>query len=222
MNSFVQQFVEQFERDAALAGTFRAKLGKAEIAFLEQVWGPAFQYDFAGLKAEYPFKDFKGGQRYADFVYIRGGMKLVIEIDGFSTHARDVSPSEFEDHLMRQNDLILSGWLLLRFSANQVFQRPLVCQRQVKQAIGHWWSVAQVGTAGVRSDMWRMRAYQIMQIARQQGGKIRAADLTALLGAHPRAATKWLKKLAQEGALLPEKMQQRTTRYVMRYSEDSA
>ncbi|MFD0693748.1 hypothetical protein ACFQZT_06550 [Paenibacillus sp. GCM10027628] len=56
MNTFVKQFVEQFQREALQSGSFRAKLGKAETAFLEHVWGPAFQYDFTGLKAEYRLK----------------------------------------------------------------------------------------------------------------------------------------------------------------------
>ncbi|WP_052487061.1 hypothetical protein [Gordoniibacillus kamchatkensis] len=220
MNVLVQQFVTQFERDAALNGSFRAKLGKSELAFLEQVWGPAFQYDFAGLKAEYPFKDFKGGQRFADFVYIRNGMKLVIEIDGFTTHARDITPGDFDDHLMRQNDLVLSGWLLLRFSASQVLQRPLVCQRQLKQAIGHWWSLAQTAAGGAFDDVWQRRLQQVTRIALQQGGSVRPADLTSGLGTHPRTAAKWLKRFELAGALQPAKQQKRTTRYVLNAAQD--
>lgn len=215
MNQFVQQFIDQFQRKAALNGSFRAKLGNAEIAFLEQVWGPAFQYEFTGLKAEYPFKDFKGGQRYADFVYVRGGMKLVIEIDGFTTHARDITPGEFDDHLMRHNDLVLSGWLLLRFSAAQVSQRPLICQRQLKQAIGHWWSITQTSAAGAHNDLWQLRLQQVTRIALQQGGSVRPVDLTSGLGTHPRTAAKWLKRFEQTGALQPAKGQKRTTRYIL-------
>jgi hypothetical protein len=68
MNLNLLAFIEQFEREAIEKGLYRKQLGRSEIIFLEQVWGPAFQYQFDGLKAEYPFKDAKGGQRFADFV----------------------------------------------------------------------------------------------------------------------------------------------------------
>jgi very-short-patch-repair endonuclease len=130
------KFIEQFEREAVEKGLYRSKVGEAELTFLNEVWGPAFHYNFEGLKVEYPLKDFKGGQRFADFVFIKNGAKILFEIDGFTTHARNISPGEFDDHLRRQNDLILSGWLVLRFSANQVQKQPQVCQRQLKQAFG--------------------------------------------------------------------------------------
>lgn len=45
--------------------------GHAEKLFLEQVWWPAVgRFDF--LHAEYPISDFKDGDRYLDFAYIRG------------------------------------------------------------------------------------------------------------------------------------------------------
>ncbi|MFD0693749.1 hypothetical protein ACFQZT_06555 [Paenibacillus sp. GCM10027628] len=142
-------------------------------------------------------------------------MKLVIEIDGFTTHARDLSPSDFDDHLMRQNDLVLSGWLLLRFSANQVIQRPIICQRQIKQAIGHWWSVLRAEAAGStgRTDVWQLRKQQIISLALHQGGIIRPADLTSALGTHPRTAAKWLKRLSLTGDIQADKHQERITRY---------
>ena len=75
-------------------------------------------YNFDGLKPEYPFLDFEGGQRFVDFYYSKGPVKLIIEIDGYTTHARQISKSKFRDHLRRQNRLMYSGWFLLRFTAD--------------------------------------------------------------------------------------------------------
>lgn len=89
----ITKFIDEHEREALLKGSYRKKLGRLELTFLEAVWGPAMGYSFAGLKAEYPLKDLKGGQRFADFVFVRNGMRLMIELDGFTTHARDISPT---------------------------------------------------------------------------------------------------------------------------------
>lgn len=214
MHPNVTQYIDQYEREAVFSGTYRSRLGPSETAFLDQVWGPAFHYDFLGLKAEYPFKDFKGGQRFADFVYLRNGMKLVVEIDGYTTHARDLSPGAFDDHLQRQNDLILSGWLVLRFSANQVTNRPQVCQRQLKQAIGHWWSEANLASSTRRGDVWLIRKEHLLQIARHGEGYLCASDVAGALKISRRTAAAWLKRLASEGSLTPVLAgQRRVTRY---------
>lgn len=83
---------------------------------------PAYRFD--GLTAEYPFKDARGGHRYVDFTYQRGGTRPAIEIDGFSTHARDLSPGDFDDHLVRQNALTNEGWPVYRFSVRMIEREP--------------------------------------------------------------------------------------------------
>lgn len=208
-------FIEQFEREAISKGLYRQKLGKSEITFLEQVWGPAFQYKYDGLKAEYPFKDFKGGQRFIDFVYVKNGMRLLVEVDGFTTHARDISPAEFDDHLSRQNDLILAGWLVLRFSANQVEKRSQICQRQLKQAIGHWWSLTHGQLTTDDSDIWNLRKNVITRMATARNGEIRPIEVAMHFHISNRTAANWLQKLRREGVLVTNSEKQRSRIYFL-------
>lgn len=221
MHPQVQQFVEQFQREAIQNGSFRQKLGRAELLFLEEIWGPEFQYKFEGLKAEYPFKDLKGGQRFADFVYIRNGLRLVIEIDGFTTHARDISPADFDDHLARQNDLMLSGWLVLRFSAHQVERRPHVCRRQLKQAIGHGYSLTQSDLAPEDANMWKLRKQLVIQLALRQQGKLRPWEVASAFRISSRSASKWLKRFSTEGDFSPAAEGVRTKLYRLNHYPDS-
>ena len=216
MHHQLQAFIEQFEREALLNGSYRRKLGKAEISFLEKVWGPAFQYNFEGLKAEYPFKDAKGGQRFADFVYVRNGIRLLIEIDDFTSHAREISPGDFDDHLSRQNDMILSGWLVLRFSGRQVEKRPQICQRQLKQAVGHWWSLTQGNHSLNEREKWSLRTRRIVQIAAQRNGTVKPAEVAADFGVSNRSAAMWMKRLSEEGVFESQKEQLRTRHYRLR------
>jgi very-short-patch-repair endonuclease len=215
MNLNLSAFIEQFEREAIEKGLYRKQLGRSEIIFLEQVWGPAFQYQFDGLKAEHPFKDAKGGQRFADFVYVKNGIRMLIEVDGFTTHARDISPGEFDDHLTRQNDLILSGWLVLRFSAHQVEKRPQVCARQLKQAIGHWWSLTYGGYSAGEIDSWRLRKNHIAQMAMRRNGKIKPGEVAAEFNISNHTAGIWLKRFAKEGSFSVVPNQMRSTVYLL-------
>jgi hypothetical protein len=209
------RFIEQFEREAAHGGLYRRNLGKAELSFLENVWGPSFQYHYEGLKAEYPLKDFKGGQRFADFVYVKDGMKLLLEIDGFTTHARDISPGEFDDHLMRQNDLILSGWLVLRFSANQVEKRPHICQRQLKQAFGHWWSMSLSSLPADESGVWHLRKAALVQMAVRNRDVLKPADVAKQFNVSGRTAAIWLRRFEQEGLFTAVSGKSRVTAYAL-------
>lgn len=215
MHPNLHQFLERFEREAAQKGHYRSKIGKAEYTFLNEVWGPAFQYIFDGLKAEYPLKDYKGGQRFADFVYIRNGIKLLIEIDGFTTHAREISPGEFDDHLSRQNDLVLSGWLVLRFSAHQVEKRPQICQRQIKQAIGHWWSITQGTLSAKDTERWSMRKQYLIHMALRQNGRISPNEVAAEFQVSNRTASDWLKRFEAQGIFAPAPHAKRIMSYVL-------
>lgn len=213
MHPAVLQFIDQLEEEARRQGQYRSKLGKYERKFLNEVWGPMFQYNFVGLKAEYPLKDFKGGDRFVDFAYIKGGIRLIIEIDGFTTHAREISPGDFDDHLMRQNDLILSGWIVLRFSVNQVEKRSTICQRQIIQAIGHWWTFTQGTFPQDKKDIWNLRRKWLTQLALRRDGVIRIKDVADEFGITPRAALYWLSRYTADRTFSAVRPQERTIGY---------
>jgi very-short-patch-repair endonuclease len=215
MHPEVERFIAMFEQEAIRKGHYRKQLGKYEQIFLEGVWGPAFQFDFSGLRAEYPFKDSKGGDRFVDFVFIQDGMRFIFEIDGFTTHARDISPGDFDDHLLRQNELILSGWFLLRFSANQVERKAEYCQKQILQAIGHWWSLSHsMDSKGAYS--WEERKKRISQLALRKKGVLRTKDIEAEFGLVHRTALNWLQRMVKDDLLTPIKPNERVIEYQLK------
>jgi hypothetical protein len=218
MHPEVERYIAIFEQEAIRKGHYRKQIGKYEQLFLEGVWGPAFQFDFTGLRAEYPLKDFKGGDRFVDFVYIQEGMRFIFEIDGFTTHARDISPGEFDDHLLRQNELILSGWFLLRFSANQVERKAEYCQKQILQAIGHWWSLSHLKESkGAYS--WQERKKRICQMALSKKGVLRTKDIEIEFGLNHRTALNWLQRMVKQELLIPVRPNQRVIGYLLKGNE---
>lgn len=109
----------------------------AEMLFLKQVWWPSFHH-FQYLYPEYEVNDFKDGTRYLDFAYIRPGIRICLEIDGFGPHLKNISRWQFSDSLERQNQLVIDGWTVIRFSYDQVKEKPRRCQQIVQQVIGRW------------------------------------------------------------------------------------
>jgi len=110
---------------------------EAEKMFLKQVWWPLFHH-FEYLHPEYEVDDFKDGKRYLDFAYIRPAMRICLEIDGYGPHLKNISRWQFADNLDRQNQLVIDGWTVIRFSYDQVKDQPRRCQQIVQQVIGRW------------------------------------------------------------------------------------
>lgn len=75
------------------------------------------------LKPQYPFIDQTGRERRIDFAINDENFsdKIAFEIDGESYHAEGAVSSEyFDDSLFRQNELVMAGWNVLRFSFTQL------------------------------------------------------------------------------------------------------
>ncbi len=206
-------FIHEWQQEAAARRSYRHTIGTLELYFLEHIWGPAMQWDFNGLTLEYPFKDFKGGSRYADVVYINQGIRIVIELDGFTTHARDISPGEFDDHMYRQNDLLLSGCFLLRFTKRLMERSPEICRRQLVQAIGHWWTLRYGSLNPKLTNIWSIRKQYIVQLAAQRQGYIKPCEVAAFFEISQKSAADWLKRYCKEGILVPALGTKRITSY---------
>ncbi|WP_235860235.1 DNA-binding response regulator [Rossellomorea aquimaris] len=110
---------------------------QAEKLFLKQVWWPSF-YHFRYLHPEFEIDDFKDGKRYLDFAYIRPAIRICFEVDGYGPHLKNISRWQFSDSLERQNQLVMDGWTVIRFSYDQVKEKPRRCQQVVQQVIGRW------------------------------------------------------------------------------------
>ncbi|WP_199623987.1 DUF559 domain-containing protein [Paenibacillus alkalitolerans] len=212
----VLEFVKKTEFEAKMKGSFRKELGHSEKRFLQNVWGPCMNYSFEGLYAEYPFKDFKGGLRFVDFLFMLGLIKLIIEIDGYTTHARDISKGDFNDHLIRQNDLLLNGWFLLRFSADMVENHPEKCRAQLMQALGFLWSRHRLMLEATGKASWQQRKQAVYHLAKQNGGIIRPIQISKELSIHRHTAVQWMQKFTEEGIFEAISANQRITSYKLK------
>jgi very-short-patch-repair endonuclease len=170
--------------------------GHAEKHFLEQVWWPAFG-QFQSLHAEYEVYDFRDGGRFVDFAFVRSAFQAAIEIDGYGPHHRNLSRWQFSDGLLRQNHLIIDGWKLLRFSYDDIVERPRLCQQQIQQLLGRW-----LGEDGLLGETAVMEK-EIVRLTIRLQGTVTPADVCNHLGIKGQYARKLLHSLVEKNRLRP-------------------
>lgn len=176
------------------------KINHAEKLFIKNVWWPLFG-QLGNLHPEFEVKDFKDGWRFLDFAYLISGCRIAIEIDGFGPHWRDINRHQFSDQLMRQNHLIVDGWLVLRFSYDDIAERPRACQQIIQQLIGRW-------TLRNGNGMTTLTALErlIFNIALSQSEPLTPAYATKLSGLHRSTVSRHLRTLKDKQVLLPSRM----------------
>ena len=100
----------------------QGKMNEIEQTFVEDVFYPyAGENGLDYLRAQTPFEDSECRTRKLDFTVSTNRYNYVIEIDGYTYHAEGasrVTPEYFDDLLMKQNDLILNGYICLLYTSD--------------------------------------------------------------------------------------------------------
>ncbi|QJD87509.1 winged helix-turn-helix domain-containing protein [Cohnella herbarum] len=172
-------------------------LGHAPKLFLKNVWWPLFGH-LSDLIPEFEVRDFKDGYRYLDFAWIYNGVEIAIEIDGFGSHWRDIDRWQFDDHLFRQNDLVLDDWIVLRFSFDAIKDHPRRCQQMILHAKGKW-SLETPDLPVVADPIDR----SILEFAIRAGGPFSPSQAAEILGWNRVTIRRHAKNLAAMGILIP-------------------
>lgn len=169
---------------------------EAERLFVRQVWWPLFHH-FIYLHPEYEVNDFKDGTRYLDFAYIRPSIRICFEIDGYGPHLKNISRWQFADNLERQNQLVIDGWTVIRFSYDQVKEQPRRCQQIVQQVIGRW--------LGDQLDQPSLSFVEkeVLQLAIRKGEAIFPKEVEKYLKVSDKTVRKVLSQLVDKKKLIP-------------------
>lgn len=213
MHSEVKRFVDEFYEQQRHE-TRKVNFSEAEIHFLEYVFGPEFAFNFKGLRAQFPFKDYKGGDRFIDYYYQNGPIKLIIEVDSLKFHVTDISPTKYDDHQERQNDLILAGgWTLIRLTPSMIMKNPMTCRRQLVHGVGHCYIKANILSPLNVRDLWHVRKLEILRSADPETDYIKARYISERFNIDRKTAIRWLSKMVEEGSLEPVISNSRTMGY---------
>lgn len=169
----------------------------AEKLFLETVWYLAFNH-FDHLFPEYEVIDFRDGTRFIDFAYIRYPLQLAIEIDGFQSHAAGINRWQFSDSLIRQNHLVIHGWTILRFSYDDVKDKPMMCIQMLQQFIG-----SRLPENFVQFSAAELLQNDILRLAVQIGRPLRPIDVRNHLRIGRDKVDSLLRCLLDSGRIIP-------------------
>ena len=107
----------------------------AEDSFVKEIWLPTFG-NLEDLHPEYEVVDVIDGRRFLDFAYMKSGVKIGIEVDGFGPHLMHVSREQFSNQFVRDMHLRNLGWAVIHISADDVTQRPKLWRKLLQQFIG--------------------------------------------------------------------------------------
>lgn len=104
----------------------------SERLFVEEFLYPLLSSKIEGITPQYPFLDRTGKTRRIDFAYHGAKAAIALEVNGESYHAEGIIPNElFDDNLFRQNEILRSGYVLMRFSYSQLQSpqwRPIILE----------------------------------------------------------------------------------------------
>ena len=179
---------------------------QAEKMFLKKVWWPSF-YHFRYLHPEFEIDDFKDGKRYLDFAYIRPAIRICFEVDGYGPHLKNISRWQFSDSLERQNQLVMDGWTVIRFSYDQLKEKPRRCQQVVQQVIGRW--------LGDELDQTTLSfaEKEVLRLAIRKGKAISPIEVEKYLKRTDKTVKKLLTQLVDKKMLIPESGTKRIRSY---------
>lgn len=204
MHPEVVKFSETFAEKMKKEGR-NVRLNENELRFLDQVYGPEFAFNFQGLVAQMLFFDYKGKSRFLDFLYEVPPVRLILEADSLRSHVNGITHKQYDDHLERQNDLILNGgWILVRFSANMIMHNPMHCRRQLVQAVGKSLILAENQQIVTLEQLTRKRTQIILQLAGSHK-ILKPQQVADRFGISRKTAVKWLRNLVTSNELLPVK-----------------
>jgi superfamily II DNA or RNA helicase len=144
---------------------------ESEKLFLNEFLFPLLGPNLSKIIPQHSFLDSTGRARRIDFAYISDGARLALEVNGETYHAEGIIPNEmFDDNLFRQNEILNSGYKLIRFSYNQLqspLWRPLVMS--TLRSFFTEYAPALLGENPVRPNHIQKNALEALDFYRSRG-----------------------------------------------------
>lgn len=138
-NSWLSKQISE-EKNPRRQELLRKGLSHGTVTFLRSIWLPTIG-NLDNLFPEYEVRDLNNRYRYLDLAYMPGGEKGCIEIQDYSSHARDVETGRFKDLCMKQALLTLDDWCFLPIAYLSIRDDPGVCKNLVLSFVGKFLSI---------------------------------------------------------------------------------
>ncbi|CAH1211297.1 hypothetical protein PAECIP111892_03523 [Paenibacillus auburnensis] len=170
----------------------------AETLFLQNVWWP-LRGDFCDLHPEYEVLDWRGRSYFADFAFLPGTIRLLLEIKGYTAHVKDMDRQRYSNELNRETFLCAMGFQVISFAYDDVEQRPELCITLLRMVLSRYMA------AVVPVDKLLLGEREIMRFVMRQSGSVRPQDVSDYFSIDAKTARQLLYKLCEKGWLNPVK-----------------
>ncbi|WP_334076861.1 DUF559 domain-containing protein [Paenibacillus sanfengchensis] len=185
---------------SARSGERRGRLERghlhAEKRFLQQVWWP-LRGNLDQLHPEYEVPDWRGRSYFADFAWLPGYVKLIIEIKGFASHVRDMDRQKYSQELNRETFLYAMGYYVLSFAYDDVERRPEVCLALLRMVLARLQPVQEPAKRALFAEK------ELIRLAVHLNGEIRPKDVERHFSVDHKTAVRLLRGLCNKGWLHP-------------------
>jgi hypothetical protein len=177
----------------------------AEKLFLQNVWWPAVgRLDH--LHPEYQVYDLSNHFRFIDFAYIQSFFKIAFEVDGYGPHMKQISRRQFSDELLRQSFMAATGWIVLRFSYDDVADNPMACIHLIRLMMGRFYGTPE-------SQNLLPIEKEVIRTMIRQARPITPKEVSDEFKMDPRTTYKILKQLLDKQWIRPAKGTKRIRSY---------
>ncbi|WP_341872590.1 DUF559 domain-containing protein [Paenibacillus camerounensis] len=185
----------------------------AEILFLRNVWWP-LRGDFSKLHPEYEVTDWRGRSYFADFAWLPGYIRLLIEIKGYGSHVRDMDRNKYCNELNRETFLQAMGYRVISFAYDDVEQRPELCMTLLQMILGRYQA------ADAPASRLQLMEQETIRLAIRLTGSVRPRDVEQHFDIDYKTAVRTLRSLCGKGWLIPSSRgnQERVVRYELAHS----
>ncbi|MBT2290590.1 DUF559 domain-containing protein [Paenibacillus albidus] len=194
--AFIQRHISS--RSGERRGRLERGHQHAEALFLLQVWWP-LRGSFSGLHPEYEVLDWRGRSYFADFAFISGPLRLLIEIKGYAAHVKEMDRQKYCNELNRETFLTAMGYQVISFAYDDVERRPELCQTLLRMVLSRYMATA--GPAAKRLLTER----EVIRLMIRQGGRVRLQEVCEHCAMDPKTARLMMYSLCDKGWLVPVK-----------------
>lgn len=168
----------------------------AESLFLRNVWWP-LRGNLNDLHPEYEVSDWRGRSYFADFAWLPGVVKLLIEIKGYASHVRDMDRKKYCNELNRETFLFALGFHVISFAYDDVEQRPDQCITLLRMVLSKYHPMQTPVSRPVLVER------EVIRLAMEKSAPIRPKDVTQHFEIDQKTAIRILQKLCTKGWLVP-------------------
>lgn len=166
----------------------------AEVLFLRNVWWP-LRGNFQHLHPEFEVLDWKGYPYYANFAWLPGYIKLIIEIKGYNSHIRNMDRTKFCNELNRETFLFAMGFHIISFAYDDVERRPELCRNLLRMVLSKYLHAPDSISVPILAEK------EVIRLAIQSARPLRPIEIRQHLSMDYRTTNRILSNLCAKGWL---------------------